>query len=530
MKTTLRTALGAVLLAFALFATAQAQIGATQTIQRPDYVSLAAVHPGNLTANAVAVVADLTRGGTFAWRTGDQSANVTADAAQCVWLAPAAASSGATGAWQRQYAGPFHAQWCGSLSSAYAATMATAIARAGVGAVIDIAPGAYTQTATLTPLTNQTIRCQYETTITKGANIDLYDLSASGSKLVGCRYEGAGAAANGGRTGRGVVINSGTDQRILGAKFYDCNGFCLEFTANDAGLRFNSEDAVYRRSVDISGYDTTVYAIKLPATDTNGNRFFDRVYAEGGALIDLGGSANTRLTNSSMTTMSMGAAASRAVIADNRMASLGTTLTFQGNDNSFTGNIIAGPVTLGGSDNSFVGNVVAGNIVVATSAARLHVTGNEYGTNVIVDNQTAAGTSLSRIYDYRSSVTPSWGADTTNPTIGNGTLNAQIQREGRFAYVTITMSAGSTTTTGSGDWYFTLPAPFSAWTAFGTAQGTFRILDNGVGYRVGSCRMGSGSNQIRCYIDGQSVGVRSTTLPSWDAGDNIEIGLPIALN
>lgn len=52
-------------------------------------------------------------GGTWVWRSGDQSANVSADTRSGLWAAPDTASTGASGAWQRMYSGPANVLWWG---------------------------------------------------------------------------------------------------------------------------------------------------------------------------------------------------------------------------------------------------------------------------------------------------------------------------------------------------------------------------------------------------------------------------------
>lgn len=54
-------------------------------------------------------------GGMWVWRSGDQSANITADPQSGVWAAPLSATSGASGAWQRQYTGDLNAKWFGAV-------------------------------------------------------------------------------------------------------------------------------------------------------------------------------------------------------------------------------------------------------------------------------------------------------------------------------------------------------------------------------------------------------------------------------
>lgn len=68
-----------------------------------------------------AIVSDPIRGGTFIWTTGDQSTFVTNDPGQGIYVAPASASSGTSGAWIRQYDGPeVHAEWWGYVADATA--------------------------------------------------------------------------------------------------------------------------------------------------------------------------------------------------------------------------------------------------------------------------------------------------------------------------------------------------------------------------------------------------------------------------
>ena len=66
-------------------------------------------------------------GGTFRWVTGNQSANVTADPGQGVWVAPTSASTGASGAWQRLFDGVVDAAWYGFVETATAADNTTAL-------------------------------------------------------------------------------------------------------------------------------------------------------------------------------------------------------------------------------------------------------------------------------------------------------------------------------------------------------------------------------------------------------------------
>lgn len=56
-----------------------------------------------------------------------------------------------------------------------------------------------------------------------------------------------------------------------------------------------------------------------------------------------------------------------------------------------------------------------------------------------------------------TSFTPTWKADSADPAIGNGTLVGYKKYVGDELHIRILMKAGSTTTFGTGLWYFVLP-------------------------------------------------------------------------
>lgn len=64
---------------------------------------LKAITPTSLTGDDLAIISGTLRSGMFVWVSGDQSANVSADPSEGVWVAPGSATSGASGAWKRLY-------------------------------------------------------------------------------------------------------------------------------------------------------------------------------------------------------------------------------------------------------------------------------------------------------------------------------------------------------------------------------------------------------------------------------------------
>lgn len=64
---------------------------------------------------------------------------------------------------------------------------------------------------------------------------------------------------------------------------------------------------------------------------------------------------------------------------------------------------------------------------------------------------------LKAIGDPWDAYTPSWTAATTNPSVGNGSLVGAVRQMGSLVHFRLLLTAGSSTTFGSGAWKMTLP-------------------------------------------------------------------------
>lgn len=362
--------------------------------------------------------------------------------------------------------------------------------------------GSYTQTAKITLPDNFSIWSNCFPTITKGFNGDLFDMSADFCKLIGLNILGDGGTF----TGRGVVISGGQEQRIESCQLDDFDGYAAEFTADDAGQRCTFWNTHFRRTTVLNP------AVKLPTlgvSETNGNRNFINCTSNGGCLIDFADGTNTRVWACAFTQLSFSTNnASRTIINANRIAALGGTITIKGFDNVISG------------------NVVAGDIVLDTGTQRNHVGVNDLLDGATVtDSSTATGNDVNHVWDVtEKSVTPNWKGDTSDPAIGNGSIAASVVRNGRAFQVNISVGMGSTTTFGSGDWYFTLPSPYD-FKARDNSVGSAYILDNGTAFFIGVARMSSGSNQIRVYVNNAATGIRSTVPMTWATNDNLNISI-----
>ena len=83
-----------------------------------------------------------------------------------------------------------------------------------------------------------------------------------------------------------------------------------------------------------------------------------------------------------------------------------------------------------------------------------------------VANTVLTAAQLNGIGEAWTSYTPVWTAATTNPAIGNGTISGKYCQVNKLVVARINVTFGSTTTYGSGNFFFSYPvtaaAPISA--------------------------------------------------------------------
>ncbi len=113
-----------------------------------------------------------------------------------------------------------------------------------------------------------------------------------------------------------------------------------------------------------------------------------------------------------------------------------------------------------------------------------------------------------------------WTGASSNPSLGNGTLTYNADYVGGMCHVSLSLVFGSTTTSGTGYWTFTIPDIPKA-----NAVGALWVLDSGTGYKTGSAIMDSGSGDIKCYTDGGTVQFGPSTPITWSTGDTLRLSI-----
>lgn len=118
---------------------------------------------------------------------------------------------------------------------------------------------------------------------------------------------------------------------------------------------------------------------------------------------------------------------------------------------------------------------------------------------------------LKAIGDAWTAYTPVWTSGGTAPVLGNGTLTGKWMQAGKLTVYQFTLTAGSTTTFGTGAWYFS--SPFTAATLRAPA-GAFTCWDNSAAVVR--------SNRVAYFATTTTIGAQD------DAGGHVAATNPFA--
>lgn len=147
--------------------------------------------------------------GTFIWQPGDQSANISADPLQGVFIAPLSDATGAGGAWKRLFNGGVFPEWFGAKGDGLRVdtdAIAAAITASGAGGAVHFSGGkTYLVDANIAPLDRQTL-------VGNGAilkRIDQVVTTTADALTAGETYTFTVADASGFRVGMNIIFNDG---------------------------------------------------------------------------------------------------------------------------------------------------------------------------------------------------------------------------------------------------------------------------------------------------------------------------------
>jgi hypothetical protein len=167
-----------------------------------------------------------------------------------------------------------------------------------------------------------------------------------------------------------------------------------------------------------------------------------------------------------------------------------------------------------------------GDLIAATAddtPARLAVGAN---TAPLVADSTQS-TGLRWDNDAWTSYTPTWTSSGTQPTIGNGDLIGLFKQRGKVVHVRISLVAGSTSTFGTGVYFFALPVT-AANTNLGGMSSHAWVFDSSAGafyHAFADNNDGTGKVALRTVVTNATFATLDTVTQSspfsWAQGDQI---------
>lgn len=127
---------------------------------------------------------------------------------------------------------------------------------------------------------------------------------------------------------------------------------------------------------------------------------------------------------------------------------------------------------------------------------------------------------LNTFSDPWTAYTPTWTATTTNPTLGNGSIEGAYILVGRLVIWRMKVVFGSTTSVGSGLYQFTLPVTANDGTGHMTGGEGILRDDSAVAYMPVVARIATNTFDL---VTGAGARVQHATPWAWATNDTISV-------
>ncbi|MEN9417123.1 MAG: hypothetical protein RI988_743 [Pseudomonadota bacterium] len=335
-------------------------------------------------------------------------------------------------------------------------------------------------------------------TIQKNANGPILTGSGSDIELNGLGFRGDASTPT--FTGDGVVL-TGNNPRLNNCGVRWISGIPLLATGN--AVQINGTCDIYQTTdATATGYDI-VLGVSGTATVYHRIKGIRTTQATGGIrLIDTGS----------------------AVVEGSQFGKYfidaGTSPAGVNGGNTY-GNRILGAMTVEISNAAFACNTFGAVAITFATGTSGHAFDESNILSVgatITDNSNGSYINDSREFALQTYAV-TWTGATTNPAIGNGTLSGHYSKQGRRVTVNLRLVCGSTTTFGSGGWFFSLPyVPSTATPQTGAAS----ILDSGTLFYVGAVQTLTDATARCIVIPESSAAQADATRPmTWASGDEL---------
>ena len=343
--------------------------------------------------------------------------------------------------------------------------------------------------------------------ITRSGNGVTFTVSARAVYFYAIRFEG------GGFTGDNLTV-TGPEAMFIGCISKGTSGRAIKF-ANDGGNALLLGGIYTTSDGTASGYDVEFF------DTTPGTSLYSKVIgistnqATGGILIN--GQAAVRVTDGQIGKLTVSAGS--GFFVNNRV--IGAT-SIQSSINLFTNNSFAANITFGTAAASNISQITFGPTNVAQSGITLTINNNVLDSSFHLGQLTGVTLVINGnnndIWHNELAYTPTL-VGTGSPSLGNGTLNGRVSRNGREWVARVELTIGSTTSLGSA---FDVTAPHKA--KYRT-QGSALLTDSGTGQYMGVADIASGSSTVKVYAGNAPIGGSLTpTAPfTWATNDTLAL-------
>lgn len=384
-----------------------------------------------------------------------------------------------------------------------AASSTTAINSAlSINAPVYFYAGSYKASGLSQTIAFQRILGSGEVQITKNANGVLFTSTGSNVEVNGIGFRGDASTP----TYTGDNINSTGDHfRLINCGSRWTSGLAVKATGQHCEI-LGTCDIYQTTDVTGTGYDIQIGVSNTATLYHSISNIYTSQATGGIKFIDCGGH---NISSSQFGKLYVNAGTSPAGV----------------NGGSYTANRINGNVTLELSSAAFGANAFS-NVTITFGAGTSGHTIDD--SNVISSGATITDNSTnSNVVDIREGVptayTPTWTGASVNPAIGNGTIVGRYVKRGRIVDVAIRITMGSTTTYGTGGWFFSLP--FIPTTAI-VYTGGARVLDSGTNIRTGVTQsLTDGTARCIAEIDSDTAQIDSARPMTWANGDELKLFL-----
>lgn len=168
------------------------------------------------------------------------------------------------------------------------------------------------------------------------------------------------------------------------------------------------------------------------------------------------------------------------------------------------------------------------NVKAAIRSALVSDTAYGSGWNGVTDvapSKNAVYDKIESLFPAATAYTPTWTADSVNPSLGNGTLKGAYIQFGKLLFLRGSLVFGSTTSAGTGGWLMTLPASITARTdtAIRQAISLWAYDSSATSLVPGVARIDTGGTTMRFQTAAAFAGNVGPAQPwAWANGDELQ--------